>query len=94
MASERQLKLAALVAAGVPGPAAMLQAGWPVSTASWLGKNVDEYLRKAGLTGLPQSQAGEEAAVDLPDDKEAETAPQARQKRSRAPQATIGGSET
>lgn len=51
MASPRQIELARLVAAGVPGPAAMVRAGWPESTASWLGLNVDEYLRKAGLSG-------------------------------------------
>lgn len=51
MASARQIELARLVAAGVPGPAAMVRAGWPESTASWLGLAVDEYLRKAGLSG-------------------------------------------
>lgn len=50
MASDRQLTLAALISAGRPCNAATaVEAGWPETTAVWLGPNAVEYLAKCGI---------------------------------------------
>lgn len=81
MASARQIELARLVAAGVPGPEAMEAAGWPRSTASWLGLNVDEYLRKAGLAPTLTASEAPEAVAPLFVDT---AAPKARGRKAAA----------
>jgi len=50
MPSERHLKLAELLAEGVEPTEACLQAGWPESTARWLGPVAHEFLAKAGIS--------------------------------------------
>lgn len=61
MASERQLRLAALLAEGRGGVEAMLEAGWPESTARWMGKDAARYLEEAGVP-IPGKRAATVAA--------------------------------
>lgn len=49
MASERQLALAANLAAGMDGYGAALSAGWPATTAVLIARNPLGYLAKAGI---------------------------------------------
>lgn len=59
MATERQLRLAQLLAEGVEGCEAMRQAGWPDTTARWLGLRAREYLAKGGIEvpDVPEPEA-------------------------------------
>lgn len=49
MASERHLRLAELLAEGMDPTEACLLAGWPATTAAWLGPRAYEHLAKAGI---------------------------------------------
>lgn len=50
MASDRQLELARRLAEGEDGVSAMVAAGWPIETASFIGPDAFAYLAKAGIT--------------------------------------------
>ena len=63
MASQRQLDLAQYLAEGMDGVEAMLKAGWPESTASWLGKDAVGYLAKGGIDVV---KPGKPAAAPKP----------------------------
>lgn len=72
MPSERQLRLAELLADGADGVEAMIEAGWPASTASWLGLDARRYLAEAGVPipdrpGPAPAAQGVRAPAEEPD---------------------------
>lgn len=68
MAAERHLRLAQYLADGVPAYEACLRAGWPTTSAAWIGASDDSaraFLAKAGLTVFPPGEPGVHGSVKV-----------------------------